>query len=495
MVAFVPEGRRGGSRVSEEVPAPDLPAGAPGIRTEEGAPAPGIATADEASAGERRNWVPDGGCRIIACVSIEPLTSDQGEPPSRRVLWDLAVRRMERCVRPGDWICMLGGQRLAVCFGNGAHRVTADDLGRRLARAMGGHLAVGSTSTELAVAVGIGIALDDLETAAATRAALASIRTTRRHLGGSHRHASHFVAVSTLPEGAQVHATVRFHGGAVATHGASGLPLVRRTLLRIDVEGSHPQETSDASGSGVPSSAPHPSRRVAAMRVLVVDPEPTPPLASRLGAAAVSTIARRVGAMPTISTAQDLAAVLLDHGVVEPHAAVIVLHPEPAPPSAALAPDPWERAARCTRHLCDLGSSVIAVSFGASALTVAACVEQGAIGLFDVAELPDELARVARRHAKANGNGNGKGNGSGFDSSRFPAPYRGLVDLTPAERRVLYQMMRGRSAAEIGADQVVSLSTVRTHIRSILRKLRVNSQLAAVAIANGSIPLAAPLTA
>jgi len=39
---------------------------------------------------------------------------------------------------------------------------------------------------------------------------------------------------------------------------------------------------------------------------------------------------------------------------------------------------------------------------------------------------------------------------------------------------------------------VVSLTTVRSHIRSILRKLNVNSQLAAVAIANGADPRSDP---
>ena len=65
-------------------------------------------------------------------------------------------------------------------------------------------------------------------------------------------------------------------------------------------------------------------------------------------------------------------------------------------------------------------------------------------------------------------------------------PYDALVDLTPGEHRVLYQMMHGASAGEIAKQLVVSLATVRSHIRSILRKLGVSSQLAAVALANGA---------
>jgi len=48
-------------------------------------------------------------------------------------------------------------------------------------------------------------------------------------------------------------------------------------------------------------------------------------------------------------------------------------------------------------------------------------------------------------------------------------------------------MMEGRTASEIATTLVVSLTTVRSHIRSILRKLNVNSQLAAVALAFGTL--------
>src|SRR5579863_4070047 len=74
---------------------------------------------------ERRTWVPTPGCRIIACVDVEPIGTEAVTTPARDALWHLAVRRMEHCVRPGDWICMLGGSRFAVCFGNGAHRIPA----------------------------------------------------------------------------------------------------------------------------------------------------------------------------------------------------------------------------------------------------------------------------------------------------------------------------------------------------------------------------------
>lgn len=54
--------------------------------------------------------------------------------------------------------------------------------------------------------------------------------------------------------------------------------------------------------------------------------------------------------------------------------------------------------------------------------------------------------------------------------------------LTSRELEVLEALAAGRTAAEIAAGFVVSLGTVRTHIRSILLKLGVSSQLAAVAL-------------
>jgi two-component system nitrate/nitrite response regulator NarL len=55
--------------------------------------------------------------------------------------------------------------------------------------------------------------------------------------------------------------------------------------------------------------------------------------------------------------------------------------------------------------------------------------------------------------------------------------------LTAREAEVLARLMHGLSAEEVAADTYVSIATVRSHIRAILQKLGVNSQLAAVAAA------------
>lgn len=57
-----------------------------------------------------------------------------------------------------------------------------------------------------------------------------------------------------------------------------------------------------------------------------------------------------------------------------------------------------------------------------------------------------------------------------------------LGTLTPKELEVLQQLRGGRSVAEIAEDSGVTVDTVRSHVKAILRKLEVSSQLAAVAL-------------
>jgi DNA-binding NarL/FixJ family response regulator len=58
-----------------------------------------------------------------------------------------------------------------------------------------------------------------------------------------------------------------------------------------------------------------------------------------------------------------------------------------------------------------------------------------------------------------------------------------FADLTPREASVLGGMLDGLAAEQIAERDFVSLATVRTQIQSVLRKLGVTSQLAAVAAA------------
>ena len=436
---------------------------------------------------ERRTWTPDGGYRVIALVDVVPVVRGSLEPLAPNVLWGLALRRMEHCVRPGDQMCMLGGARLAVYFGNGAHRIAPSALGRRLVRAMGERLSVGSTSLDLEVAVGIGAGTSDAEATQLTSAAIASVKSGRSRL------------VSRLETGSAM------AGPFVAVahvRGGKKYSLVRRVLFPL----AEDPGSSDGDDGYTNWSTPSAGRRLSAnrgaasaftsvFRILVVDPAASAPGACRLAVEAVAAATRNLGMRATLSRASDPATAVLDHYVAEPHAVVVALEPDglrrPASPEE---PWPWERAAQVTRALCDTGTTVLAVSLGCSAATVAACVEQGAIGLLDVEALPHELARLAKRGqlrvASVVEEVLGAGNGHGrLEKSprRFPPPYDALVHLTPSERRVLFYMMEGCSAAGMARELFVSLTTVRAHIRSILRKLDVSSQLAAVALANGAL--------
>lgn len=58
---------------------------------------------------------------------------------------------------------------------------------------------------------------------------------------------------------------------------------------------------------------------------------------------------------------------------------------------------------------------------------------------------------------------------------------RSVAQLTLREQEVLDALDAGKGAEEIASEFVVSVGTVRTHIRGVLTKLGVSSQLAAVA--------------
>jgi DNA-binding NarL/FixJ family response regulator len=118
-----------------------------------------------------------------------------------------------------------------------------------------------------------------------------------------------------------------------------------------------------------------------------------------------------------------------------------------------------------------------------------AWVEAGSSALIDGSEPFDELFRTIIRLLRS-GSLEQPARRSPFslaqtqsvEKQRDPQLNKFAV-LTERERVVLAELMEGHCAEEIATSAFVSISTVRSQIKSILQKLGVNSQLAAVALA------------
>ena len=229
------------------------------------------------------------------------------------------------------------------------------------------------------------------------------------------------------------------------------------------------------------------------LRILVDDAMPPSTRTAGVTASAVAGLLSRMGIDTRSATSAGPEELLSRVKAAAPHYVMLVLHPgaqQSCPTSAA---DAWERPALLTRACHEAGVPVIALSIGGSAAALAACVGNGALAVLDIEQLPAALAHIAGAQRGNGGDIGGDGHGPGEKGHRrLPPTFEKLTHLTPTERRVLYHLTEGLPASDIARRMIVSLSTVRAHIRSILRKLDVGSQLAAVAIANGSEYSAGP---
>jgi len=135
------------------------------------------------------------------------------------------------------------------------------------------------------------------------------------------------------------------------------------------------------------------------------------------------------------------------------------------------------------------GARVLVLTAEQAPHLLAQCLEAGATGLFDKVQPLDHLAHLIRDAAQ----GRTVLQPAARDQlvaalrqhrTRETVRLEAFSHLTPRESAVLRLLLDGRSAEEIVAAQSVSMSTVRGHIRLILQKLGVNSQLAAVVLAH-----------
>lgn len=142
----------------------------------------------------------------------------------------------------------------------------------------------------------------------------------------------------------------------------------------------------------------------------------------------------------------------------------------------------------CIPRLRDLGCVVVMVTAETNRARLGECIHAGALGIVpksapfedllgaikDAAEMGSVLSQAQRDELLA-------------EMRRQHADERERLAqfgrLTPREENVLAGLMEGKPAETIAAESFVSMATVRSQIRTLLQKLGVNSQLAAVAMA------------
>lgn len=138
--------------------------------------------------------------------------------------------------------------------------------------------------------------------------------------------------------------------------------------------------------------------------------------------------------------------------------------------------------------LTDTGAQVLMLTGVTDDVELGACVEAGAIGVVAKSSTFDALLARIDEVLEGQPNLQARERERWLDALRkHRLDRRSALEpfgrLTAREAETLALLMDGRAAESIAQETFVSLATVRSHIRSILQKLGVNSQLAAVALA------------
>jgi DNA-binding NarL/FixJ family response regulator len=139
-------------------------------------------------------------------------------------------------------------------------------------------------------------------------------------------------------------------------------------------------------------------------------------------------------------------------------------------------------------RLVEVDVPVVMVTGVSDPVRLAQCVRAGAVGILDKSVSFEELlASVQEAIAR-------RGLMTKYERDEHLAFLRKheakeagrlapFAELTPREADVLLALVAGRTVEEITQEAGVSISTVRTQVQAILRKLGVSSQLAAVGLA------------
>ena len=384
--------------------------------------------------------------------------------------------QMTKAVRGDDRVCPVATTLMAVEFGSLASAVPLLVLGQRIARAVDPPPASDGGGVVVATAVGMAGPVEGAGSGRpdeVARRALGAVRSGRSVLAGdSMDDTADRVAVVVVDQ------RVTGHLSASGT-GPSFQPLHRRAAHRF----STARTGVGASGGSTSLSPTDRSPVIDVSRgaannlsVLVVDPMAAEGTAPTFALTASANLVQSLGCRTaTAAVSPDEPLVMTVDGA-DLDLVVLVLDGAWVGRSPNWATGAWGLPARLTTAYVDKGVTVLAVSAGAGAGAIASCVTQGALALFDLDGLAEALRSL---------------DGLSIDEARqvaelltLPERFRALLGLTAGERRVLFYLTEGWAAQDIADELVVSLTTVRSHIRSVLRKLEVRSQLAAVAIAN-----------
>jgi two-component system nitrate/nitrite response regulator NarL len=140
--------------------------------------------------------------------------------------------------------------------------------------------------------------------------------------------------------------------------------------------------------------------------------------------------------------------------------------------------------------LAETGAAVIVLTGVENGIVLAKCLESGAQGIIPKDTAFDDL--VDQISASIETGELAPSMAVRLDLLQSLASHRRKVgvalepfaDLTHRESAILRELMAGKSAADISEKSYVAISTVRSQVKAILRKLDVTSQLQAVALAH-----------
>ncbi|HEX7167255.1 MAG TPA: response regulator transcription factor [Acidimicrobiales bacterium] len=135
------------------------------------------------------------------------------------------------------------------------------------------------------------------------------------------------------------------------------------------------------------------------------------------------------------------------------------------------------------------GASVIVLSGTPDVTARARCVEAGALAVLDKASGLDRVVEALRRAVAGETPQSPAERATILDSAREARRGRSealkpFAELTAREQQVLAALVAGLAVADVARELYLSVETVRSYVKSLLRKLGVGSQLAAVALAN-----------